>query len=659
MGFTMPPKRLRREESFLGVHFDFHARADCRHIGRDVTAGMIERLIKQVRPDYLQCDCKGHAGYASYPTQVGYPAPGFDKDPLRLWRNATAKHGVALYMHYSGVWDTQAIRHHPSWSRIDEHGKRDKNNTSTFGPYVDKLLIPQLKELRDVYGVDGVWIDGDCWATCQDYAPRVLKAFRDTTGITTVPRKPDDPHFFEFTEFCREAFRRYLRHYVDALHEHDPAFQIASNWAFSSMMPEPVSANVDFLSGDYPLMDSVRAARMEARLLMHQGKPWDLMAWGFAARFAPNERNHATIKTAVQLQQEAAVVLSLGGGFQTYYKQNRDGAIHEWEIDVMAEVARFCRARQQLCHKAQSVPQVALLNSSFNFYRQNPRLFSAWSGQLQPLRGILDALLDNQYHVDALSEHHFEQRPMADYPVIVVPETHHLERPFVKKLATYVRAGGNLLVIGPRAAKHFQRELGVTLQGDINEEGSFLEYAGDFTGLRCWNQAVKLKPGTRAIGKLFHDPHKQNTPTPGTPAASIRQLGKGRILGVYTDLADRYLHGRTAQARRFLGALMQELFPEPMVRITGSHHVDVTIMRQGETLAINLVNTAGPHADDNVYTFDEIPRVGPLDIEIRLPRKPRRITLEPGGEELAFTYRQGRAALTVERLDIHAIVTVM
>jgi len=148
---------------------------------------MVERIIRQVQPDYIQCDCKGHRGLSSYMTEVGYRAPGFEKDQLTVWRRVTAKHGVALYMHYSGVWDAEAVKHHPSWARVDEKGNRDKKNTSVFGPYVDELLIPQLIELRDVYGVDGVWIDGDCWATCQDYHKDVIAAFRGKTGIRTVP----------------------------------------------------------------------------------------------------------------------------------------------------------------------------------------------------------------------------------------------------------------------------------------------------------------------------------------------------------------------------------------------------------------------------------------------------------------------------------------
>ena len=41
---------------------------------------------------------------------------------------------------------------------------------SFFKPYVDELLIPQLKEIIDLYDVEGVWIDGDCWAAKLDWS---------------------------------------------------------------------------------------------------------------------------------------------------------------------------------------------------------------------------------------------------------------------------------------------------------------------------------------------------------------------------------------------------------------------------------------------------------------------------------------------------------
>jgi hypothetical protein len=130
---------------------------------------------------------------------------------------------------------------------------------------------------------------------------------------------------------------------------------VASNWAFSSFMPEAVSASVDFLSGDFTLIDSVNSARLEGRCLMHQGLPWDLMAWAFSSVWGDTCR---TTKTVAQLQREAAAVLALGGGFQIYFNQRRDGSIRAHHLKLMEQVATFCRERQEVCHKAKSIPQI-------------------------------------------------------------------------------------------------------------------------------------------------------------------------------------------------------------------------------------------------------------------------------------------------------------
>ena len=84
-----------------------------------MTPALLDAMLRKVRPDYVQCDCKGHPGISSYPTRVGTPAPGFVRDPLRIWRDATARRGVGLYMHYSGVFDTAALKGHPDWALLE------------------------------------------------------------------------------------------------------------------------------------------------------------------------------------------------------------------------------------------------------------------------------------------------------------------------------------------------------------------------------------------------------------------------------------------------------------------------------------------------------------------------------------------------------------
>ena len=73
------------------------------------------------------------------------------------------------------------------------------------------------------------------------------------------------------------------------------------------------------------------------------------------------ERNWKIAHSYRPKPQEAAVVLAMGGGYQAYFKQDRDGAVRDLaDMDVMAEVAQFCRQRQAYCHRSVAVPQIAL-----------------------------------------------------------------------------------------------------------------------------------------------------------------------------------------------------------------------------------------------------------------------------------------------------------
>ncbi len=645
---AQPPPRLRRADSFLGIHFDFHAGPDCKEVGKNTTRAMVDRIIDLVHPDYLQIDCKGHPGYSSYPTKVGNPVPGFVGDPLRVWRDATAARGVGLFMHYSGVFDMHAIKT-PGWAAIDANGKPNARATSFWGPYAEQLLIPQLRELAGAYGVDGVWTDGECWASVPDYSEPALEAFRKATGITTVPRKAGEPHWYEFLEFHREAFRNYLRHYIAEVKKTNPSFQICSNWAYTDHMPEAVNAPVDFLSGDYSPDDSVNSARIAGRYLARQGVPWDLMAWSFS-RKATTAPGQNTQKTAVQLQREAAVVLALGGGFQAYFKQKRDGSITDDQMPVMADVAKFCRERQAVCHHSEAVPQIAVLFSTDDNYHRANGLFSR---NLSRVRGALLPLLESQQSVEVLGEHHLTGR-LGQYPVIVVPECDTLAPKFCDQLAAYARDGGHLLLIGPGSVKLFERELGLTTKGDVRPAAAFqLTQPSGATELTGRWHDVTLGAKTRVVGQLRAT---KSPDSPSQPAASITAIGRGTIAAVHFTAAQIYAKDHPAAVRELLLALTRELFPRPLTEVSGSPDVDVVTARNHGKLLVHLVNTSGGHATEPI--LDAVTPLGPLAITIRVPKKPARVTIEPGSRSLPFTYRDGEIKVTLPRLEIYDIVAV-
>jgi hypothetical protein len=104
--------------------------------------------------------------------------------------------------------------------------------------------------------------------------------------------------------------------------------------------------------------------------------------------------------------------------------------------------------------------------------------------------------------------------------------------------------------------------------------------------------------------------------------------------------------------------LIRELFPQPMAEVTGSESVDVVLTKKGDKLIVHLINMAGQHDNARVQVFDEIPPLGPLQVLLRLGRKPMQLTLEPGGTRLTFSYADGEIRCTVPQLDIHKMIVV-
>ena len=61
----------RRSESAFGLHFDFHASpAPGLVVGATLREEDIREICRLIKPDFIQIDCKGHPGWASYPTEL-------------------------------------------------------------------------------------------------------------------------------------------------------------------------------------------------------------------------------------------------------------------------------------------------------------------------------------------------------------------------------------------------------------------------------------------------------------------------------------------------------------------------------------------------------------------------------------------------------------
>jgi len=647
------------KDVYFGIHYDLHAHADDTELGRELTPQHLRERLLRVRPDWVHCDCKGHPGYTSWPTQTGSTSPGVVNDALRIHRDVTRDLGIRLGVHYSGVWDSRAIELHPDWARVDAEGKPDPNMTCRLSGYDEQLMIPQMLEIIDRYDVDGFWVDGENWASKPCWCSRCREEFTRRTGITEIPTTALQPHWADWLAFHRDLFVAHVTRYTDAVHAAKASCMVTSNWMYTVRQPEPMQAPVDYLSGDYDHAWGANRAAVEGRLLDGRGKPWDLMAWGFTKTNSMAENPPWVMKPANHLCQELSEVIALGGAMMVYDNPQRSGWITGWHQDVLAEAARFCRARQEVCHGTESASQAAVLHLASHYYAGNDPLYN-YGTAVQPLEGALHALLETHRSTDVLTEDGALTRlaEAGRYRLLVVPEQTHLNAGLLEALSAFAREGGQVLLSGAHLAHECPDLVGAAPAGELHHEPAYLPVGERAVPVSGPWQPVAPHEGVAVWATLLaqQEPGKDHT---DQPAVTRRPLGKGAIVAVHGPIFRDYFLGHYPLLRQFIGGLVDRMAIPWQVRVEAPARLEMVVRRRNGRLLVNLINRgAGEALSANRVIVDELPPVENVVLRIRRDTRPQAVTQIPGGRQLAWAHANGLLSIRVPKVYIHTVVVV-
>ena len=131
------------------------------------------KLAKAAGMRYIVITAKHHDGFAMFHSHVSpyniYDATPFKRDPLKELADACRQEGMKLGFYYSEAQDW----HHPGGAAA-KIGHWDPAQDGSMDDYIDKIAVPQVKELLSNYGpVSVLWFD-----TPKDMTPpRVEKFF--------------------------------------------------------------------------------------------------------------------------------------------------------------------------------------------------------------------------------------------------------------------------------------------------------------------------------------------------------------------------------------------------------------------------------------------------------------------------------------------------
>jgi hypothetical protein len=662
--------RWHGPKCYFGMHYDLHAGTSDTELGLRANPRYLVPMLKLLGADFVQTDCKGHPGYTSWYSKVpeASVSPGVKKDAMRGWRAATRQLGLPLHCHYSGIWDDAAGAKHPEWCRVDAEGKPVAGRMCPRSPYLEQLMLPQFRELIDRYKVDGFWVDGEIWASEPCYCEACQEAFSEETGIAEPPADPEHPDWPDWFAFSMKSFEEHVARYCEAVHAHKSGVLVCSNWLQTFRHPGEPWVPTDWISGDNTWVFGLDGCRCEARFISTRGKPWDIMIWSFYSAHGMGDPSSPwTFKPAQMVQQEAAVVLAFGGQVQVYENPGelRNGQLVPWRIARLRQVGRFVKARRSLCQGTQTVPQVAVLHSEHHARTRAGRNLMLGI-DTAPVQGAVYSLLENHWGVDVLDEWALSPR-LAEFPVVVAPEQSRMSGDMVDRLKAYVEGGGRLLLSGPSSLERFGTDFLGVRRDKAEEKKTYHVPAADGS-VPVYNESWQLLRPTRArsLGKLAASPLLDERLLP-YPAATLCRAGKGAVAYVPFGLFRYFERNRYPLVRAFVGEVMQALAGPQPIRVQAPTCVDVVLRQKGSRRLVHLINRAsGIPNRPNDGTVDEIPRVGPVQVEMQLDQRPKkvRLALEKGKVQWSFRAGKklgkgaGKLTARIEQVHIHAVLVV-
>lgn len=659
--------RWWRADVAFGLHYDLHAGPQDTDIGTHVKLEELTPDLGLMAPQWIQTDCKGGAGMTSWPSKTpgATVSPGVKGDALRGWVQAARKLGVPIHGHYAGLDDQAAWEKNPSW-RVVPNPLTPEANGYRLCPrseYTDSLMIPQLIEAVEQYGLNGFWVDGPIAAYQFCYCHRCCDAFRQQTGIAQPPQETSDPNWLKWVTFHRTTLEEFVTHYVNAVHERCPNVLICDNYLHTYRHPGEPVVPTDWISGD--VWQDLDEIRCEARFMATRGRPWDIMSWAFdKPRQADRSSNEIPweIKSVARLEQEASVALCLGGHFQIYETTNlRDGRLVPWRMERLGKVGDFFKERQELCVDSEPIRQVAVLHSEYH-QRSQPVSNLFWGYDLHGIRGALFSLLEESLSADLVDE--WALKPvLSQYPLVVASEQDNMSNAMVHSLKDYVAKGGRLLVTGAAAYDRFGGEfLGASSQEVLGPETYYIR-AGDGSVPIFSPSWRSLQPtSAEAFSSIGRTP-LVNAELLSFPPVTVNKVGSGKVAYVPFDLFHFYSRTRYPLVRVFVGAVVRALNAVFPITVQAPPSVDVVQRHKGNAVLIHLLNrNEGMLSSANPQ--GEPPPAGPIVVTAELPVKPSevRILFEQGKSQWTVTDNPVTKGVTIKvfipQISIHATVVM-
>ncbi len=627
-------------------------------VGIDFDPDRLAARLKPLGVDTFVVFAKCAYGYAYYPTSVGTPHPRLKRDMVGTAIDGFRRHGIDVPVYLNVCIDGQAAAQHPDWRvhsapgvpAVNQDGAALRTVCVNSG-YVEELLMPMAREVAGMYDVSEVLMDTNpSFQVCHCEGCR-----RGFGG--DIPSDSTDPRWQAYVRWYAERYETFFANAAAEIRRVSPRTRVVFNSKWGPDDPGPVPPGIGALCQD--LWASGQIATRYCRYFAGTDLPFEYMTGRFLHGLGDWNNN-----TQQSLRNTAASTVANGGRFYLIDRMLPDGTLQEDSYRALASVFPFAQKRREWSQGWQHVPELAIVTSKATVVGRNFEHFPDAQGRkdrLKPADGACRLLTEHGRHFTVLAEHTAVAR-LKEYRCLVVPEQEGLSEQTARRLATWVRAGGNLLVTQPTWNEDpgffGARLAGVRIEGFTTHDYGYIGTESPVHVRGRFANAIGGKGTTlyASVSPMESGGEKRYfglglAPATGTSryaAVVQRSVGKGNVIYVAGPVFRAYWDHQSPHLAALLLELLDRLLPQPTARLETPAQVEMSLLRKDVDLVVHLVNHSGRERLSGwVFPVTEyIPEIRGARLLLKVGRRKPRVARVPDGASVRYRVHKGYAEVT-------------
>ena len=651
------------DSTYKGIHLDFH------------TPEFLDEAIVNFDPDrwvetfllsnaqYVNLFAKCHHGNSYYNTEAGHKHAGLETDMLAELVPRLKAAGVRVVAYYSTNTDCRAAEDHPDWEQVDDAGNpillsSGWKNVCFNSPYLEELMLPQLREITEGYDIDGYWLDmvlvmpGGCFCL---YC-RLL--FEQQYGRPLTPKDKDAEAFRVWT--VQQAIRR-------------------SRNLVRSIKPEAlITANGGGTIGDHDRLTTLCRRRGEGILDYscveeQPGFSGDYFYTGYQSRYTrrlnrPLELINVrfvrgwgewTAKPLPQMLYEASIMLAVGHrvtlGDQAYPNGTLDTAVYR----RFAKVFDYLGERRPFVAETEPVVDTAILFTD---------------GLSPQLRGADAVCRELHLQHDQIDESELEH--LSRYQLLILPETGQLASESIERIRRFAESGGHVVVTGSAALDndltsltglvhegHRDFDIGYFPADVLADPGLPLLVTAPPHQVRPLSAQVvwplQLPSCKHAPGKIVTHFYPNPGPLDRQPAASMNTVGAGKVFYLAFDLFRAYWQHNHWWLKAIIRALIAKGGFRPLVKLDADGTVHTALHRRGDEIFLHLICFQSGLATAGGYpSIEHMPQLRDVEVQLQYEGDEVATFLEPGCRPVNMERKDGYLHAKLPLLRLYEVLRV-